>query len=124
MLDPLYFYAAIVIMLIIIVSDLIKRRYNIDLNNIDSTKLKAKFASKGKTTINKSTGLKSLVLVNAGDNKATVMATLRQITKLDYNSAKKLVDSAPSVLMSNISEAEANLNKKALEFVGAKVEIK
>ena len=93
------------------------------MDNVDSTKLKMMFASK-KGSIAKSTGEKSLVLINAGDNKATVMATLRQITGIDYDEAKKLVDSAPSVLMNNISEKEAELNKKALEFVGAKLEIK
>ena len=94
-----------------------------DMDNVDSTKLKMMFASK-KGSIAKSTGAKSLVLINAGDNKATVMATLRQITGLNYDEAKRLVDSAPSVLMANISEQEAELNKKALEFVGAKLEIK
>lgn len=118
-----FLYAAIVIMLILIAREFLKRKFNFDMDNVDSTKLKALFASK-KGSIKKATGDKSLVLISAGDNKATVMATLRQITGIDYNEAKKLVDSAPSVLMSNISEAEADLNKKALEFVGAKLEIK
>ena len=110
-------------MLIFIARDFLKKRFNFDMDNVDSTKLKMMFASK-KGSIAKSTGAKSLVLINAGENKATVMATLRQITGIDYDTAKKLVDSAPSVLMTNISEQEAELNKKALEFVGAKLEIK
>ena len=123
MIDMPFLYAAIVIMLILIAREFLKRKFNFDMDNVDSTKFKALFASK-KGSIKKATGDKSLVLISAGDNKATVMATLRQITGIDYNEAKKLVDSAPSVLMSNISEAEADLNKKALEFVGAKLEIK
>ena len=123
MIDMPFLYAAIALMVILIAREFLKRKFNFDMDNIDSTKLKAILASK-KGAIKKSTGEKSLVLISAGENKATVMATLRQITGLDYYEAKKLVDSAPSVLMSNISEAEADLNKKALEFVGAKLEIK
>ena len=123
MIDMPFLYAAIAIMLILIAREFLKRKFNFDMDHVDSTKLKAMLASK-KDSIKKSTGDKSLVLISAGDNKATVLATLRQITGIDYNEAKKLVDSAPSVLMSNISEAEADLNKKALEFVGAKLEIK
>lgn len=123
MIDMPFLYAAIVIMLILITREFLKRKFNFDMDHVDSSKLKAFLATK-KGSIKKSTGTKSLVLISAGDNKATVMATLRQITGLEYNEAKKLVDSAPSVLMANISEAEADLNKKALEFVGAKLEIK
>ena len=74
--------------------------------------------------IKRTSGDKSLVLSDAGVNKATVMATLRQITGIDYNSAKKIVESAPYTFMTNVSDKEADLTKKALEFVGAKVEIK
>ncbi|MBO5447224.1 ribosomal protein L7/L12 [bacterium] len=123
MIDMKFLIAAIIIMLVFIARDFLKKRFNFDMDNVDSTKLKMMFASK-KGSIAKSTGAKSLVLINAGENKATVMATLRQITGIDYAAAKKLVDSAPSVLMTNISEQEAELNKKALEFVGAKLEIK
>ena len=113
MIDMKFLIAAILIMLVLIAREVLKKRYNFDMDNVDSTKLKMMFASK-KGSIAKSTGAKSLVLINAGDNKATVMATLRQITGIDYNEAKRLVDSAPSVLMANISEKEAELNKKAL----------
>lgn len=123
MIDMKFFIAAIILTLIIIARDVLKKRFNFDMDNVDSTKLKMMLASK-KGTIEKSTGSKSLILISAGENKATVMATLRQITGIDYNSAKKLVDAAPSVLMENISDREADLSKKALEFVGAKLEIK
>lgn len=123
MIDMKFLIAAIFIMLILIAREFLKRKFNFDMDNVDSTKLKMLFASK-KGSISKSTGAKSLVLINPGDNKATVMATLRQITGLNYEEAKNLVDSAPSVLIANISEQEAELNKKALEFVGAKLEIK
>ena len=69
-------------------------------------------------------GNNSLVLIDAGSNKATVMATLRQITGLGYADAKKVIEFIPTTFMTSISDKEADLTKKALEFVGAKVEIK
>ena len=62
-------------------------------------------------------------MINSGDNQATVMATLRQITGIDYDSAKNIVDSVPSTFMTDISEQEADITKQALEFVGAKIEV-
>lgn len=75
-------------------------------------------------TIRKTTGRRKLVLVNHGENSATVLATIRQITGIDYNTAQNIVNRTPSVIMTNISDAEADLTKQALEFVGAKCEIK
>jgi ribosomal protein L7/L12 len=74
--------------------------------------------------VTRTTGSKALIMTDAGVNKATVMATLRQITGLDYNSAKNVVEHIPSKFLVNVSEKEADLTKKALEFVGAKIEIK
>lgn len=129
-MDTRFLFAAIVVMLIVIASDYIKKRYNFDMDNVDGEELKNNikteigFVKQNKSTIDKSTGKRKLVLVNCGDNKATVMATLRQITGLDYNSAKSVVDSAPVTVMKNISDREAILNKRALEFVGARCEIR
>ncbi len=131
-MNMFYLYAAILIMLIVIVSDFLKRKYNIDLNNLHASDFKliekvptpASNVQVAKCVIKKGTGETSLILVNSGKNKATVMATLRQITGLDYNSAKSIVDTAPTVFMEKISVEEANLTKKALEFVGAKVDLK
>lgn len=141
MINTPFLYGAIAIMLIVIISDFLKRKYNVDLDNFDYQKVKAWFfecLEKGKfgpminnlsiskkivapTNDNKG---KSLVLVDAGSNKATVMATLRQITGIDYMAAKNIVESVPAKFMDNVSEKQADLTKKALEFVGAKVEIK
>lgn len=126
-----YVYAALAIMLIIFAREILRRRYGFDMDNVNMEKLKALF--KGQKVglkkdedfvIKRTSGDKSLVLSDAGVNKATVMATLRQITGIDYNSAKKIVESAPYTFMTNVSDKEADLTKKALEFVGAKVEIK
>ena len=94
------------------------------MDNININKLKSVFKDNTKDAVVKSTGNKSLVLVDCGSNKATVMATLRQITGLDYVAAKNIVESTPAVFMSNVSDKEADMNKKALEYVGATVEIK
>lgn len=130
-MDMTFLCAAFALMLIIIVREILRNKYNIDMDKIDVSKLKL-FVKRGKMApspnakhvIRKSTGNKSVILVDAGANKATVMATLRQITGIDYNSAKNIIESIPSVVMSNVSEKEADMNKKALEYVGATVEIK
>ena len=84
---------------------------------------KIKYSSKRNLMIDKQTGTNSLIMLNSGANKATVMATLRQITGIDYNTAKSIVDSTPARFMVNVSSKEAEMTKKALEFVGAEVEV-
>ena len=122
-----YLYAALFIMFVVLLREFLRKRYNFDMDNIDLNKiknLKSGLKKNNEQQVRNATGDKSIVLIDTGANKATVMATLRQITGFDYNTAKSMVDTVPSVVMSNISEAEADMNKKALEFVGAKVEIK
>lgn len=141
MVDKMYLYGAIILMLIVIAREYLKKYYNIDMDKIDIVQLKEKLwnkfiekNSKTKKTktieadssfaIKKGTGTLSLVMIDAGTNKATVMATLRQITGIDYKAAKNVVESIPSTFMVDISDKEAELTKKALEFVGAKIQIK
>ena len=127
-MDMPYVYAALAIMLIIFAREILRRRYGFDMDNVNMEKLikgqKVVLKKDEDFVIKRTSGDKSLVLSDAGVNKATVMATLRQITGIDYNSAKKIVESAPYTFMTNVSDKEADLTKKALEFVGAKVEIK
>jgi len=142
MIDKMYLYGAIALMLIIIGRDLLKKYYKIDMDKIDVEVYKDKLLKKlnlqqfikekpsqkksaeQEAVIQKNSGTKSLVMLDAGTNKATVMATLRQITGIDYVSAKKVVENIPNTFMTNISDKEADLTKKALEFVGAKIEIR
>ena len=121
------FNAAIILMLIIIVREILRKKYNIDMDKIDVKNLKnikSQIRQANPTAISRGTGSKNIVLKDTGANKATVMATLRQITDMDYNTAKSLVENVPSTILTDVSEQEANLTKKALEFVGATVEIK
>ena len=139
MIDMRFFWGAIALMLIIIIREILRKRFDFDMDKVDVNKssykwyrflkfnIKQKSAKKITNSpyeIIKNTGDNSLVLLDAGENKATVMATLRQITSIDYESAKHIVNNVPCIFMSKISEDEANLTKKALEFVGAKIEIK
>jgi len=124
-----FFWGALAIMLIIIARDFLKKRYGFDMDKFDVAKYfpnrKNKSVQTNKSVvITRTSGKNKLIMLDAGVNKATVMATLRQITGLDYKSAKTIVDSVPYEFMVNISDKEADLTKKALEFVGAKIEIK
>ena len=134
MLDERFLFGAIALMLIIIARDLLKKYVNFDMDKFDVIKFslnfkriwsifyKKKFCSKD-YVIRKNTGNNSLLLLDAGDNEAMVMATLRQVTGITYDHAKWIIKAVPSVFISNISKDEAEMTKKALEFVGAKIEI-
>lgn len=131
-----FFKIAIFFMCLFILNEFVKSKYHINTENIELSKIfdKKRFSkliyNKRQTIkrspfiINRKSGNKSLVMMDSGTNKATVMATLRQITGLDYNTAKQIVNYTPMEFMINISNKEANLTKQALEFVGAKIEIK
>ena len=127
----LIIFMGVGILLILLAQKYLKKYLQIDLDSIDVTPyfkaaykyLKSLRYNKKCPTIVKNTGKNSLVLIKSGTNKATVMATLRQITGIDYDNAKAIVDSAPARFMVKISEKEAELTKKALEFVGAELEI-
>lgn len=122
MIDTTLLLCAIAMMIIVIVRDYLKKKYNIDMDKVIISKNSIHVEKA--PVINKGTGKNSLVLIDAGANKATVMATLRQITGLGYADAKKVIEFIPTTFMTSISDKEADLTKKALEFVGAKVEIK
>lgn len=122
MIDPTLLICAIAMMVIMIAREFLKKKYNIDMDKIFISKNSIRVEKP--PVINKGTGKNSLVLLDVGANKATVMATLRQITGLGYADAKKVIEFIPTTFMTSISDKEAYLTKKALEFVGAKVEIK
>jgi len=66
----------------------------------------------------------TVVLAKAGDKKIEVIKEVRAITGLGLKEAKDLVEGAPKTLKDGVSKADAEKFKKALEAVGAAVELK
>ena len=65
----------------------------------------------------------NVVLKEAGAEKIKVIKAVREATGLGLKEAKALVDGAPSAVKENVDKAEAEALKKALEEVGAVVEL-
>ena len=66
----------------------------------------------------------SVILLEAGANKVSVIKAVRELTGLGLKEAKDLVDGAPSTVKEGINKAEAEDAKKQLEEAGATVELK
>ena len=65
-----------------------------------------------------------VVLKSFGAKKLDVIKAVREITGLGLKEAKEMVEGAPKNVKEGVSKDEAESIKKALEEVGAKVEIK
>ena len=65
-----------------------------------------------------------VVLASYGEKKIDVIKIVRQLTNLGLKEAKELVEGAPRPVKEGITKDAAEAAKKALEDVGAKVEIK
>ena len=66
----------------------------------------------------------TVILAKAGDKKIEVIKEIRAITGLGLKEAKDLVEGAPKTVKEAVSKADAEKFKKALEAVGAAVELK
>jgi large subunit ribosomal protein L7/L12 len=66
----------------------------------------------------------TVVLTSVGADKIPVLKEVRAITGLGLKEAKELVESVPKTVKEGISKDESEKIKKALEDLGAKVEIK
>ena len=66
----------------------------------------------------------TVMLLEAGANKVSVIKAVREITGLGLKEAKDLVDGAPKPVKEAIAKADAEAAKKKLEDAGAKVELK
>jgi large subunit ribosomal protein L7/L12 len=62
-------------------------------------------------------------LLEAGAQKLAVIRALREALGLGLKEAKDLAESAPAVIKSGVSKAEAQSLKEKLEGFGAKVEV-
>ncbi|HXP05520.1 MAG TPA: 50S ribosomal protein L7/L12 [Stellaceae bacterium] len=58
------------------------------------------------------------------EKKVTVIKVVRELTGLGLKEAKDLVEGVPSTVKESVSKADSDKIKKALEDVGAKVEVK
>lgn len=65
-----------------------------------------------------------VVMSSFGENKVSVIKSVRAITSLGLKEAKDLVESVPANIKEGISKDEAEGFKKQLEEAGATVEIK
>lgn len=67
----------------------------------------------------------TVVLSNAGANKLAVIKAVREILpNLGLMDAKKLVESAPKDLLTDVKKEQAEEAKKKVEAAGGKVELK
>ena len=66
----------------------------------------------------------SVMLLEAGAQKVSVIKAVREITGLGLKEAKDVVDGAPKAVKEGVSKADAEAAKKKLEEAGAKVELK
>jgi large subunit ribosomal protein L7/L12 len=65
-----------------------------------------------------------VILTGFGENKVSVIKTVRTITGLGLKEAKDAVEGVPTVLKEGIPKAEAEEIKKQLLEAGATVEVK
>ena len=66
----------------------------------------------------------TVMLLEIGANKVSVIKAVREITGLGLKEAKDLVDGAPKAVKEAAPQADAESAKKKLEDAGAKVELK
>ena len=66
----------------------------------------------------------TVMLLEIGANKVSVIKAVREITGLGLKEAKDLVDGAPKAVKEAISKADAEAGKKKLEDAGAKAVLK
>ena len=66
----------------------------------------------------------TVMLLEAGAAKVSVIKAVREITGLGLKEAKDLVDGAPKAVKEGIAKADADAAMKKLVDAGAKVELK
>ncbi|CBZ40449.1 50S ribosomal protein L7/L12 [Mycoplasma suis KI3806] len=67
---------------------------------------------------------KDLYLASAGTNKIGVIKLIRELTSLGLMEAKKIADSAPSLIKADVTAAQFDELKAKFEAIGATVEFK
>ena len=79
-------------------------------------------AGAGEAAVEEKTSF-DVVLKSAGASKLQVVKAVKESCGLGLKEAKDLVDAAPSKLKEGVAKEEAEALKKALEEVGAEVEL-
>jgi large subunit ribosomal protein L7/L12 len=64
-----------------------------------------------------------VILESRGNRKIDVVKAVREITSLSLQESVELVESAPTIIKSNLSMDEAEVIQRRLQKVGAKVTI-
>ncbi len=64
-----------------------------------------------------------VLLSDIGEKKIQVIKEVRRLTSLGLKEAKELVDSAPKPVLQGVGRDEAEAAKKALEEVGATIDL-
>src|SRR3989338_5892144 len=81
-------------------------------------------AAGGETAVAEEKTAFDVVLAKSGEQKIAVIKVVREATNKGLQEAKQLVDSAPQVVKSGVSKAEADELNTNLAAAGAAVEIK
>jgi large subunit ribosomal protein L7/L12 len=64
-----------------------------------------------------------LILRDPGPDKIKVLIAIREVSGMDLETATRLVEGAPQILMEMDSKDRALATKKRLEALGAKIEV-
>ena len=66
----------------------------------------------------------SLELIDSGNNKIGIIKIIREVTGLGLKESKDLIDSIPSIVLSDVTSEKAESFKKQIESAGGKALIK
>ena len=103
-------------------ADYLKEEYGIEPAAGGAVVAMAPAAGDGAAAAEEKTSF-DVVLKEAGDQKIKVIKEVRGATGLGLKEAKELVDNCPKPIKEGVSKEDAEALKKALEEVGATVEI-
>jgi large subunit ribosomal protein L7/L12 len=95
----------------------------VEIRGVGGTEPVITVSSTGNTDGEKKTAF-DVILVSAGQSKLGVVKAVKESMGLGLKEAKEIVDKAPVVVAENVSKAEAEALKAALEEAGAEAEIK
>lgn len=102
---------------------MIEKKFGITATSLVSSSVDTASASVEEIVVEEKSSF-NVVLAAIGSNKIPVIKAVRSAIGLGLKEAKELVESAPVMLKEAVSKDESETLKKALESVGASIEIK